>query len=141
MKLQNYICLCDRGALVPFENHRAFRLPAVRGGIEVVVRKMKVDGCDQLPEAGKAVLTDNVVGQLREEAFDEVEPRQAGGGEALPIASAPTAGCVHPWNSMPEWRALAWVAWTLLAWVSLMFIPNSTQSNLCVVRIAFSNLQ
>ena len=37
--------------------------------------------------------------------------------------------CVHPWNSMPEWRALAWVAWTLLAWVSLMFIPNSTQNH------------
>ena len=64
-----------------FENHRAFRLPVVRGGLEVVVRKMKVDGCDQLAEAGKAVLSDNVVGQLPEEAFDVVEPRQAGGGE------------------------------------------------------------
>jgi hypothetical protein len=81
MKLQNSICLCRPGALDLFENHRAFRPPAVRGGLEVVVRQMNVDGCDQLADAGKAALADNVVGQLAEETFDKIEPRRAGGSE------------------------------------------------------------
>ena len=45
------------------------------GGLEVEVRKMDVDGGDQLTDAVKAALADNVVSQLPKEALDEGEPR------------------------------------------------------------------
>lgn len=79
MALQSDFCLGLSSALNLCEDRSAFRLPAMRGGLQIVMSEVNVDGGDQLGNAGEAAFAHDVVGQLAKETFHEVEPRRAGG--------------------------------------------------------------
>lgn len=81
MALQIDISLRGAGALDFFQDSCPFSLPAVRRGLEVVVGEVDVNGGDQLGNTAKAAIADDVVGQLPEEALNQVKPRGAGGRE------------------------------------------------------------
>ena len=81
MPLQNSFCLRQPGAVDLFQDSGALGLPAIRLGLEVVMREVDVDGGDQFVDAGKAAFAHDLVGELAKEAFDEVEPGGAGGSE------------------------------------------------------------
>src|ERR1035437_10751737 len=65
----------------PLEDGGALGFPAVGLGAEVVVSQVDVDRRYQLADTGEAALAHDVVGELAEEAFDQVHPRGAGGSE------------------------------------------------------------
>ncbi len=62
-------------ALDFFEDCRTRGFPSVRDGLEIVVREMDIDGGDQLLDAGKAAVANDVVGKLAKEALNQVQPR------------------------------------------------------------------
>src|SRR6266540_5111118 len=81
MALQNSFSLCQPCAMNLFQDRGALGFPAIRRGLEVVMRQVDVDGCDQFVDAGKAAFAHDVVGELAKKALDEVEPGGAGGSE------------------------------------------------------------
>src|SRR5262245_14670776 len=81
MALQNSFCLRQPCTVDLFQDRGAFGFPAIRRGLEVVVREVNVDGGDQFVDAGKAAFTNDIVGELAKETLDKVEPGGAGGSE------------------------------------------------------------
>ena len=74
MGLHIRLCLSQASTLDLFQDRGAFRFPTVRLGLEVVMCEVDVDGRDEFGNAGEAPLAHDVVGQLPEEPFDEIQP-------------------------------------------------------------------
>lgn len=81
MALQFGFRLRQPCALDFFQDGGPFRLPAIRLGLQIVMHEVDVDGRDEFGDAAEATLAYDVVGQLPEEPFDQIQPRRAGRGE------------------------------------------------------------